>query len=219
MLLIEASLTRPVYAKMAEPATMRIVNFVSTANLMSWLHMPLIAEGTGGKYGPKVFPAVIIRSINPRATIMLMPSGSLVVSGAISPDDAVRAMWLVTWILRRLFPVMLRGVSLQNFNVENIVATAYVGYELNIKLFYADHMSQSIYQPKKIKPVRYYPFLPDKRKPVIVMYDTGNIIITGCVTQAESYATFKLVEWHKYRKDFEYRKFDSKPLIQKMVVG
>jgi TATA-box binding protein (TBP) (component of TFIID and TFIIIB) len=185
---------------MAKPVSLRIVNFVCTAEFFTHLNLPLVAELTGGKYGRKVFPAVVIRSMKPHVTLMLMGSGSVVVSGAASPDDAVYAAWLAAYVLQRDVPSMVPGIGACNVHVENIVATADVGYELDVKRLYEDNMGKSIYQPKKIKPVRYYPHLPDRQKPVIVAYDTGKIIITGATTQAEIHSTYDLLPWAKYRK-------------------
>lgn len=185
---------------MSQPVSLRIVNFVCTAEMFTRLPLPLVAELTGGKYGPKVFPADVVRSTGPRVTLMLMSSGSLVISGAVSPDEAVRAAWLQAYCLLRDVPTMVPGITVCNFNVENIVATANVGYELDVKRFYEQNQGKSIYQPHKIKPVRYYPRLPVQQKPVIVIYDTGKIIITGASTQAEIHETYPQVDWPKYRK-------------------
>lgn len=185
---------------MSKPVSLSIVNFVCTGELFARLPLALVAELTGGKYGPKVFPADVVRSMNPKVTLMLMGSGSLVISGAASPDDAVRAAWLQAYCLQRAVPAMVPGIGVCNINVENIVATADVGYELDVKRFYEQNMGKSIYQPKKIKPVRHYPHMPERQKPVIVMYDTGKIIITGATTQAEIHSTYALIDWPKYRK-------------------
>lgn len=183
---------------MTQPASLRIVNFVSTAELFVKLNLPLVAELTGGKYGRKVFPAVVIRSMNPHVTLMLMGSGSVVASGAASADDAIRAAWLAAYTLQRDVPDMVPNIGVCNLHVENIVATADVGFPIDIKRLYADNMSKSVYQPKKIKPVRYYPFMPLRQKPVIVIYNTGKIIITGAETQDEVYSTYGLIDWNKY---------------------
>lgn len=186
---------------MTQPVSLRIVNFVSTAEYFARLNLPLVAELTGGKYGEKVFPAVVIPSEDPHLTLMLMASGSVVASGASSPDDAVRAAWLAAFVLQRDMPSMVPGITVCNLHVENIVATANVGYELDVKKLYQENMNKSVYQPKKIKPVRYYPHLPIRQKPVIVIYGTGKIIITGATTQAEIYSTYGLIDWPRYRKD------------------
>jgi TATA-box binding protein (TBP) (component of TFIID and TFIIIB) len=183
---------------MAQPVSLSIVNFVCTAELFTPLPLPLVAELYGGKYGPKVFPAVVIRSMNPHTTLMVMGSGSLVISGAASPDDAIRAAWMQAYCLQRDMRIPNAGVC--NIHVENIVATANVGHEIDVPRFYEQNMGKSIYQPKKIKPVRYYPHMPERQKPVLVIYDSGNIIITGAVTQTEIHSTYSLVDWNKYRK-------------------
>lgn len=181
--------------------SLRLVNFVCTAGLFTRLNLPLVAELTGGKYGRKVFSAVVIRSLKPHVTLMAMASGNLAIPGAASPDEAAYAAWLLAYVLQRDVPSMVRGITVSNVHVENIVATADVGHGLDIQRFYSDHKHKSIYQPHKIKPVRYYPHLPERQKPVIVIYDTGKIVITGAVTQAEIHQTYDLVDWLKYRKD------------------
>lgn len=179
---------------------MRIVNFVATAEEMVRLPLKIVAELVGGKYGPKVFPAVIVRSTRPKVTEMFMESGRNVISGAPTPEDAVYVAWLGAHRLMKEMPRLTRHISVYNVQVENIVATADVGFELDLKKLYKANQSKSVWQPKKIKPVRFYPHSPWKQKPVMVIYDTGRIIITGAETVPEVHATYKLLDWEKYRK-------------------
>jgi TATA-box binding protein (TBP) (component of TFIID and TFIIIB) len=135
---------------------------------------------------------------------MLMQNGKLLFCGGSSPDAVVLMAWMLLHKLYEKGLITEPGVTLMNLNVENIVCSYSLGYDLNIELFHADHGDTSVYQPEKISPVQWY---PNSIGLAIVMYSTGELIITGNRTLPDAITATTLRDWTRYGKGREYRPF------------
>lgn len=189
---------------MEKPFNLQIVNFVALAQLDCELDLAKCAERLPGKYGQAVLQATVVRSANPKVTTMIMSNGKLLMCGASEPDQVVWMAWLILAKLYQRGLITKPGVMVSNVNIENIVAKYYVGFEINLQLFFADHKDRSVYHPQKIAPVRFY----SKGAGLVhVVYRTGWVIITGSKAQQQTYQATKTVDWAKYRQGKEYREF------------
>jgi TATA-box binding protein (TBP) (component of TFIID and TFIIIB) len=194
-----------------KPKDLHIVNFVCTAEFLdTQLDLIRVAEAFQGKFGKRAQQAVVIRSLRPKLTCMLMANGKMLICGGQSPEEGVCLANLIALKLERNYLVP-RGSCVSNFVVQNIVCKYYCGHMMNVALFYADHMDTSVYHPDKIKPVRHY---PPGTKQVIVIYSSGNCIITGAIEQKQLYQGTTKVAWQKYKLGHEYRPFEIQQITK-----
>lgn len=185
-----------------KPDNLSIENYVCTCELGVSLDLVQCGEKLG-KFGRKVLQACVVRSQVPKATAMIMGNSKLIICGAKTPEDSVHLAWLVCMTLVRKGLADI-SATVSNFNVQNIVSTFYVGFELNLGLFHADFRVQSQWQPEKIKPVFFRQHGPNL---VHVISDSGYINVTGAKNEQECYRAESAVDWSKYRKGHEYRQF------------
>jgi transcription initiation factor TFIID TATA-box-binding protein len=194
------------------PPGLQIVNFVCLAELLdTQLDLTQVAERTGGKYGKRVKQAVVIRSLRPRLTGMVMANGKFLICGGRSPDESNHLAWRLCLTLQE-HSLVSGPVSVSNFVVHNIVCSYNCGHKLNLALFNADHLDSSVYHPKKIRPVRHYMEDP---KLVVVIFSTGKCIFTGARHQDQLHIAPSKINWAKYKLGQEYRPFSSDESVPK----
>lgn len=195
-----------------KPEGLEYVNWVNLCELFLTEPLDLIrvAEMTGGKFGKRVQQAVVIRLLIPKITVMIMGNGKFLVCGGGAPEEGVHGVNCVTWKLQKLDLVHQQSdLSISNFMVQNIVCKYYCGFRINVALFHSDHRHNSVYHPQKIQPVRYY---PPGTTLVVVMYPSGQNIITGATKQEQLHHGTTTVQWHMYRQGQEYRAFHVQEL-------
>lgn len=193
------------------PSNMRVVNYVATANLNCTLDL-VKCTSYFGKFGRRVMQSCVVRSERPGVTTFIMGNGKLQMSGANSPESIVWMAWLACYELYARGLITEPGVSVMNVNIENIVCALSIGFEVNIELFYDDHNDEAAYQPEKISPVQWY---PNGTGLAIVVYKTGQAIITGNRTLKAAIAASKMVDWRRYELGKEYRPFAMKHITKK----
>lgn len=194
-----------------KPDRLQIVNFVCLAEILdTQLDLIQVAERTGGKYGKRVKQAVVIRSLRPKLTCMIMANGKMLICGGKSPDEGNHLAWLMCLELQK-HKLVKTDVSVSNFVVHNIVCTYDCGFKFNVPMFYAEHTDSCIYHPRKIRPVRHY--INDPRLTVII-FPTGKAVITGATHQEQLYQAPAKVRWTDYKLGHEHIPFDSSQLTQ-----
>ncbi len=196
-----------VKTKTPRPENLSVVNFVCLSEILGeQLDLTQVAERTGGKYGKRVKQAVVIRSIQPKLTCMIMANGKMLICGGRSPDESLHLSWLVCLELQKQ-KLVKTDVAVSNFAVHNIVCRFDCQHKLNLSLFYLDHLDSSVYHPKKIKPVRHYMQNP---KLVCVIFETGKCIITGATHQEQLHVAPSKIKWSNYKLGAEYRHCDPR---------
>ncbi len=108
-----------------------VQNVISLAKIDVWdLDLPLLAEKVAGsRSNRKRYPALIMRKIAERSTILLFSNGSMVIVGSPSEADAEVA---ARKSIKDIEKVLSIKVKLINFQVVNIVASACLGYNLDL---------------------------------------------------------------------------------------
>lgn len=193
------------------PPNMRVVNYVATANLNCTLDL-IKCTSHFGKFGRRVMQSCVVRSEKPGVTTMVMANGKLQMCGADSPEAIMWMAWLMCYELYERGLISEPGVSVMNVNIENIVCALSIGFPVNIELFYDDHNDEATYHPEKISPVQWY---PNGTGLAIVVYKTGEAIITGNRTLKGAIDASKLVDWTRYALGKEYRPFVMKHVTKK----
>jgi transcription initiation factor TFIID TATA-box-binding protein len=96
------------------------------------------------EYEPEVFPGLIYRRENPKATVVMFSSGKITAIGARSVREGKQA------IIATVKELGLAG-CLATITTENVVASADLGLEMDLERFAADAHSfgQVVYEPQQ----------------------------------------------------------------------
>lgn len=175
-----------------------------------------IAEYYGCDLKKKQFPAVAMRFSNTPGTLCLFRPGSAVVTRCKSPQDALRIIYLfLRDILKKFkFSSTEKIPSLKYFYIRNIVTSVYIGYEINLALFYQDHTQRCYYHPLNFSGLHYLADdgteLTRNQSITYVMFQPGKFVMTG----GKDFNQMQIIHnrmknvFLKYKLGHEYRKFD-----------
>jgi len=146
-------------------------------------------RGKNVEYAPEKFPAVIIRTRNPRATTFLFSNGKMTTKGAKSVVEVNHTQRKVARRLLKMgFPVKFK-----NHMVDNLLASVNLGARVNLeKLAVKQH-------PRFAEPPTYEPeifpacSLKVKDPQVSVdVYSTGKVLIKGGKSVRAVYEAFEV---------------------------
>lgn len=118
------------------------------------------------------FPSCVSRCRETRTTNSIFNSSQVVVGGAKSPASALASAYLCA---ERIRFDLGYNTGVYNFRVQNVVSSFGLGYRLNLKYFYFEHYSECNWDPEEFRGIAWE--LPSKI--VIVLFDTGNAVVTG----------------------------------------
>jgi transcription initiation factor TFIID TATA-box-binding protein len=179
-------LTRP------KPTT-QIQNVVASVVTNSTLDLDEIAATMPNvEFDPEQFPGLVYRLKKPKTATLIFNTGKMVCTGAKSEKDAKRAVHKIVKTLRE------SGIKIPGrpaITVQNIVASASLGAELNLELA-AVTLENSMYEPEQFPGLIYRMRDP---KVVILLFGSGKIVITGAkfehqVPEAAEKALNRLLE-------------------------
>ncbi len=146
---------------------------------------------------PKEFAAMTVRILKPKATVLIFDTGKMVFTGVRSIDDAR----LCRDKVERFFCDLGIMTRLENFNVQNIVAKARCCYAdgtpfaLDMKAIDNDPDLYTSYRDDFFPGcvLRHHETGNEKSKFVALLYNSGNVVITGLKTEEELQAAWKHV--------------------------
>lgn len=118
------------------------------------------------------FPSCVSRCRETRTTNSIFNSSQVVVGGAKSPAAALASAYLCA---ERIRFDLGYNTGVYNFRVQNVVSSFGLGYRLNLKYFYFEHYAECNWDPEEFRGIAWE--LPNKI--VIVLFDTGNAVVTG----------------------------------------
>ena len=179
---------------------MVINNMVFTVRLNQKLNLKWVARALGGHHLEKTFPATVLRVNPPSATVNFFGSGTLVISGAGSPEEACCVAWLLCTQLSKL---LKREFRVHDMQIENVVATVAVGYKIDRDLLAFDYSRCASFAPALISRVALKPY---GKKPVILVYKSGKIVITGARHPDVLREAFRRIDLKPYDAAAPYRK-------------
>jgi len=150
-----------------------IENVVASSELGQGIDLSSIAKALpGAEYKPTVFPGLVLRLRNPRATALIFSSGRIVCTGAKSEKQARLAVEAAIEELRRGGIVILgRPEAI----VRNVVASCRLGVSLDLDEV-ARSLRGAIYEPGR------FPGLVYRAKGsgvAILLFRNGNAICAG----------------------------------------
>lgn len=155
-----------------EPKT-KIENVVASVVLNQRLDLDEIAATMPNvEFDPEQFPGLVYRLKKPKTATLIFNSGKMVCTGAKSEKEAKRA---VHKIVKNIKEAGITITGKPEIIVQNIVASASLGAELNLELA-AMKLENTLYEPEQFPGLIYRMRDP---KVVILLFGSGKLVITG----------------------------------------
>ncbi|MHA1519280.1 MAG: TATA-box-binding protein [Promethearchaeota archaeon] len=156
----------------------KIENVVATvvANIKEKMDLNIIARKYADvEYNPERFPGLVMRIVEPKATILVFSTGKMVVTGMRRADEAEE---VVDDVIERIQKCNIE-ISDPVITIQNIVASGdlYCMIDLNMA---AVVMEYSMYEPEVFPGLIYRMQEP---KSVFLIFSTGRIVCTGAKTK------------------------------------
>ena len=156
-----------------------IQNVVSTCKIsVTNLNLHEIAQNIPNSYyKPNKFNAVVIKYIDPKATIMLFNSGRLVCTGAKTLSDNKMACEKTA--------VLLNTHNISEYTIQNIVGSGNMGKCIDLIGLTKMHRKIVQYEIELFPGANLH--FPDS-KATAILFTTGKFIITGIKHESDLYA-------------------------------
>jgi len=156
-----------------KPPEFKIENIVATVILDQELDLNLIeARIPDVDYNPDTFPGLVYRLKNPKVTALIFKSGKMVVTGAKSVQELVKA---VKKILKSLRDAGIEIQGRPQLQIQNIVASANLHVKIDLEKA-AWFLEKSMYEPEQFPGLIYR---MDDPKVVLLIFSSGKMVITG----------------------------------------
>lgn len=156
-----------------------IQNIVSSINLGVKLDLnDLAIKLNGADYEPESFPGLIYRIKSPKSAILIFHSGKLVCTGAKNLEQVEKALETTVDNLTRAGVVITEKPT---FQVQNIVASADLGHEINLNAVAVTlGLDRVEYEPEQFPGLVYRLTVP---KVVVLLFGSGKMVCTGAKTE------------------------------------
>ncbi|MCS7121053.1 MAG: TATA-box-binding protein [Archaeoglobaceae archaeon] len=153
----------------------RIENVVASTQIGENIDLNKIArEIKDSEYKPKQFPGLVLRTKEPKAAALIFRSGKVVCTGSKSVDDARMA---VKEIIKMLKEIGIEVIDEPDVRVQNIVASADLGVDLNLNAIAVGLGLENIeYEPEQFPGLVYRLTNP---KVVVLIFGSGKMVVTG----------------------------------------
>lgn len=128
------------------------------------------------EYNPERFPGLVMRIIDPKATVLVFGTGKMVVTGM---RDASEAPAVVTEVIAKIKAAKITIYAEPEITIQNIVASGdlHVPVDLNEASVVMDN---TMYEPEVFPGLIYRMAEP---KAVFLIFSTGRIVCTGAKTR------------------------------------
>lgn len=130
------------------------------------------------EFNPEQFPGLVYRLKKPKTATLVFTTGKMVCTGAKSAKESRRA---VHKIVKNLNDAGIKVNNEPIIVVQNIVASASLGAELNLELA-ATKLENTLYEPEQFPGLIYRVRDP---KVVILLFGSGKLVITGAKFEAQ----------------------------------
>lgn len=177
----------------------KVENIVSTVTLDQTLDLYAIERSIPGvEYNPEQFPGLVFRLDKPKVTALIFKSGKMVVTGAKSTDELIKAVKKIIKILRKHDMIITGRPKVQ---IQNIVASANLGVEVNLEKA-AFLLENSMYEPEQFPGLIYR---MDDPQVVLLIFSSGKMVVTGAKREEEIYDAVRKI----------YKKLDELGCLRK----
>ena len=159
----------------------RTVNVIVSTRADRELSLEILAEKLSGcVYEPEIFPGLVYRRSDPKATIIAFATGKITSVGSKS-EEAAR-MSIVTTVSEI---ARIEGeINVGNITTENVVATVDVGRQIDIDKV-SGCVLKTIYEPEQFPGVIHRP----KDNVVVIIFKSGKLVTTGSKSENEAKST------------------------------
>jgi len=140
------------------------------------------------EYNPERFPGLVMRAVEPKATILIFSTGKMVVTGLRAADEAGA---VVANVIKKMEQAKVNIEAEPVITIQNIVASGdlHMAIDLNEASIL---MENAMYEPEVFPGLIYRMQEP---KTVFLIFSTGRIVCTGAKTkEIVGQAVEKLVE-------------------------
>lgn len=160
-----------------------VQNIVASVHLGCELDLREIAISTrNAEYNPRKFHALILRLQNPKVTGLVFRTGRLVITGAKSLEVSKTAAKRIAKLIRK---ELGEKIVFNEFKVENVIASFKLKRPIRLELFYEEYKPFCNYEPEIFAGLVYRFELKDREEAVLLIFVSGNVIITGCRSYEE----------------------------------
>jgi len=146
------------------------------------------------EYNPSKFAAATVRILKPRTTALIFASGKMVCTGAKTEQEARLASRKYVRVLQR-YNV---PVSFCDFDIQNIVASAYLGRTMRLMELSQQYGAYVSYEPDLFPGLVFRTTAP---KLVFLIFRSGKVVITGAKRRQDIDDTFGRL-YHSVLKHF-----------------
>jgi len=181
---------------------------------VSWL-----AIAINGRLGKKVFPACVSLCRQPRTTNSTFASGEMVITGAKTSGDALLSAIL---LIMRIRKVMNRfDLFPHHFQVQNIVLSGHMGFQLDMKRLYKEQQIFCTYDPICFAGLTYRVRDPSTNKKVsLVWFKSGAFLMPGQKSIENGKRAFDKLEiadmMSRYRQTAANLELESNPVSKQI---
>jgi transcription initiation factor TFIID TATA-box-binding protein len=153
----------------------KVENIVASAIFAEKLDLDVIATSLEeAEYEPEQFPGLIYRLKDPKTATLLFTSGKANCTGAKNLEDVRKTIDIIAEKLKKLDIDVYKKID---FVVQNMVATADLGGELNLnEVAVAFGLENVEYEPEQFPGLVYRVKEP---KVVMLLFGSGKIVSTG----------------------------------------
>ncbi|EKX72085.1 transcription factor TFIID or TATA-binding protein, TBP, putative [Theileria equi strain WA] len=172
-----------------ETSTPVVQNIVASVHLGRELDLREIAISTrNAEYNPKKFNALVLRMHNPKCTGLIFRTGRIIITGSRTTEAARLGAKRMAKIIRRV----LGGddFAFRNFKIENIIATFNCNVPIRLEVLSSEHEDLCNYEPEFFAGLVFRFSLTDTSEAVLLIFVSGNVIITGCKSMEEVHHVF-----------------------------
>ena len=171
--------------QISETPPYRLVNVVSTCSLgVDNIDLRTLAlERNFLEFNPLTFAAATFRIRSPRTTCLLFASGNMVITGSSNEHESRLAARKYCSVLQRCG----LKVMFKDFGIQNIVASAYVGFTINLQDIADQFSPYTSYDPDLFPGLVFRSISP---KLVFLIFRSGKIVITGAKKNEEIAVTY-----------------------------
>lgn len=168
---------------LAEPNFL-IKNMVATADLGCPVELSYLAKHLKNiEYNPYRFSAAVLRLHSPTVTILIFPTGKIVITGAKLDADARRAAKKCVLMVKML-GYRAHG---QSFMLRNVVALHDVGFRVCLTSIAKTYPELCEYDPDVFPGLTYHhKGMDEEHNPTSLIYGSGKIVITGTRGEVEA---------------------------------
>jgi len=140
------------------------------------------------EYNPERFPGLVMRVVEPKATILIFSTGKMVVTGLRAADEAGAA---VANVIKKMKQAKVNIEAEPVITIQNIVASG--DLHMSIDLNEASILMENVMYEPEVFPGLIYRM--QEPKTVFLIFSTGRIVCTGAKTkEIVGQAVEKLVE-------------------------